>query len=316
MVRALMTMTLIGCTGTEPTGTSTTTVPEPDPYVTDTFPQTLITPVDVVWVVDPGWDEGLQALDDALMDEAFTLYLLADPSWRLGILDASAGGTDFGMVAAVLETWPRLNPFAALPPKGRLEPRYREAVYTAFDLRVAEGENEDFLRSDAHLYLVYFGVQEDATSDKDLTLEAYESWLADLRPSDSKRISIITDSGAVPYWEQQLYGDGNLFPVGSFRDAILATFLDSMGQRKTFTLTLPVLEPPTVATVIFRNQRTDYAIDRDYSYDPLTNAITFFEVLPPPESTVEVRYIPSVQVETGTVGTPTGTTNTGTATSP
>lgn len=306
MVRALTLIALVGCAG-QGTDTQTETTPVPDPYFTDTFPQTLITPIDVVWVVDPGWDEALQALDDVLMDEAFHLYLMADPSWRLGLLDASETGTKFGMLQAILETWPRTNPINSIHGDARIAPRYREALYTAFNLRVAEGDNEDFLRSDANLYVVYMGARPDASSDENITLDAFESWFADLRPSDTKRLSILTDPAGAPYWEPQVYGDGALFVAGSFRDQILEVFLHSMGQRVTFELTRQAVEAPLVATVTYREQRVDYAIDRDFTYDAVTNSITFLGFIPPPDSSVEVRYIPEGGVTTSTATDPSTT---------
>lgn len=299
MVRALIiSLAVAACNGGPVTETTDTTQTTPDPQVTDTFPQTLITPVDVLWVVDSGWAEAQEALNNDLIDDAMHLYLLADPSWRVGVLDAGAEGPEFGVIRGVTETWPRTNPLSVLPDDARGSARYREAVYTAFETLGSEGANAEFLRSDAHLYIVYMGARQDSSDDVTLPIEYFESWLTDLPPSDSKRISILTDTGSAPYWEPQVFGGGNMFVAGSFRDAVLAMFLDSMGQRVTFTLTQPALEAPTVATVIYREQRTDYAIDLDYTYDPVTNSITFTSVVPPPDSTIEVTYIPASGVGT------------------
>ncbi len=288
MKRLFILSALVACKGDDPADTGVAPDSGPVDFV-DVIRQELITPVDILWVIDSSWADGKTELQDQeLMNSTFETLLLADPSWRMGILDSAASNLSFGLIRDKFETWP--YPAGAFDlPNSSNPPKTRDAIYTALDLRLEQPQNKEFIRSNAHLYVLVF-TDEDDDASEEITENAFQEWLRDFQPSNSKRLSVITVSDKRDYWAEQTVG-GIVYTVGTnFEKAIDTMFLDAMGQRTTFPLSYVPVEPPAVVTVVYREHGTDYTIDLDYQYDAEANTISFDKVVPPPGAEIRVAY--------------------------
>jgi hypothetical protein len=318
MLRVLTLGLLASCTNGNDDGTGHTGDTEPEVVeVTDSWTQTLTSPVDILWVVDSGWTEALDTIDRDMLDKVFELLLIADPSWKMGIIESTNQGADFGVIDKQWSTWPGPDPFEAKTPEG--PPRIRESIHMALELRRDHPQTEEFIRSDAHLYVVVLSNSVDESTEPTgtetgpttaISQAAFDQWFADYTPSESKRLSVITDGAARNYWEDRLMGGGILVEIGAFRSAMETIVLDAINQRTTFTLTQVPAEPPELVTVTWREQVSEYAQGKDFTYDPVTNTIEFTKVIPPRDSIIAVTYLPA---EPGAAPDPT-TTASGTTT--
>lgn len=263
--------------------------------VTDEIPQTLTTPVDILVVLDGSWDglfNGLELNDNAALDNGFQALLLADPNWRIGILDSTTSGQAFGIIRLKFETFPYPSAaFRAPNPSG--PPESRQAVYTALQLRGELAANADFIRPDAHLYVMVLTDNEDASDDDAdaVTRPAFKSWFDDFTPSKSKRLGVYTTAAHADYWKERTLGGGTVFSGTSWLKGMETMFLDAIGQKKEFPLKYTPREVPETVQVLYRDHTTDYVIDDDYTYDAETNAITFLTEVPPVKSSVLITYV-------------------------
>lgn len=296
-------LTVLGaCSGNDvPDDTGDPPAPAGPVEYTDVFAQELITPVDILWVIDGGWVSGIQALDDDLLDDTFETLLLADPSWKMGVLDSAARGPAFGTLLGSFETWPP-PPFIFDLDQPDDSSRPRDAIYNALDLRLEATQNKDFIRSNAHLYIMVYTDRADASDE--IEEDEFQQWLTDFQPSDSKRMSVITVADQQDYWADQAQG-GIVYDVGSFEKAINTVYRDAIGQRTTFTLSYAPIEPPVLASIVFREHATEYLLDIDYEYDPTAHTISFLKAVPPPDSEVHVTYETADEVVTLTTPTTT-----------
>jgi hypothetical protein len=294
-------------------GTPTDTAPtDPGPVeVTDLLPQTVHDPVEILFVLDPGWEEGLLELTQQVLDNGFETLLLADPAWRVAMLDATASGNSFGLLGPKFETWPfPTNVFQVPGASGT--PKVREAIYTALELRKEQESNVGFLRAESDLYILVFTNREDATDNIDdgITKRAFEDWLDGFEGSNSVRIGALTTSQREDYWKERAYGGGEVFVGASIRRGLEVLLRDAIGQKTVFTLNYTPTEIPAVIDVIYRDHRTEYLVEQDYLYDPETRQISFIDVVPRVDSVVRVIYETEDEVvDTEAMGTETEATS-------
>ncbi|MEQ1501963.1 MAG: hypothetical protein ABMB14_07015 [Myxococcota bacterium] len=280
--------------GPQPTDTGPTAF-------TDRIPQELNSPIDIVWVLDNSWNDGMDAFDDPTLESTFELLLLADPDWRMGILDATATGSQFGMLRDKFETWPIPSTAFQLPNTSG-QPRMREALYTALELRRDVSQNQDFVRSDSDLYVIMYSNHEDASDDDTITRADFDTWLAAYEPSNREALGAVTTTETADYWRDRTLGGGTVVTAGSFKKALESIVYAAMGQKSTFTLTHTPTEPPALAWIEYRDHHDEYVLDVDYTYDAAANAITFTEIVPRADSDVVVTY----QTEDDVTPDPTG----------
>jgi len=301
MLRALtLAVVLIGCNGgkSDHTGDTGPATPPGPAEITDSYTQTITSPVDMLWVIDRNWSDGLAALDEDLLDYEFQLLLLADPSWKMGMLDSTTENQNDGIIYPQFSTWPNQNPIGTKPPQG--PSKVREAIHLALELRKDNHLNQDFIRPGAGLYVIVFTDAEDASQDpppgtgvtSQISQKDFNTWFEGYTPSATKRLSVITTTDAKKYWSKHLEGGGILYEVGSFRKAVQTLFLDAIGQKTVFQLSQVPADPPETVTVTYRNHDTDYALGDDYSYDPVTNTISFDKLIPPPDAIISITYLP------------------------
>jgi hypothetical protein len=278
---------LLGCNGDDTTTPPEHSTPIEDTgpeLVTDLFAQDMITPVDILWVLDRDFDL-VGNLPDAI-DPMWEVLLLADPSWQMGVLDASAGGNRYALLTKVWGSWP--------PPNGAFTvgtpaeaARFDETVYSALALRSNAPENKEFRRSGASLYTVYVTEAEDASDREVVSVRDFADWYASL--SSTARIGVITSSDGRNYWRDRTVG-ASIFEVGSEKAAVRGAILEAIGLEVTFELTNTPSEPPREVEVIYRDHATIYELDQDYTWSAPDNTISFKRVIPPPDSTVRVIY--------------------------
>lgn len=279
-------LVLAACGGdSEPTDTGDTVDSGPRAY-TDVFEQTLLSPVDILWVIDSSWQKGTDDLTSELLNNSFETLLLADPSWRIGVLDSAARGSSFGLIRGTFETFPYPPAVFNLPDPAE-DSKPRDAIYTALDLRLEQPQNKEFLRSDAHLYVLVYTDKEDASTEIDK--DTFDQWLRDLQPSNSKRLSALTTPERSGYWADRTV-DGQVVEAGALRPAIERAFREAMGQRISFTLTYAPLEPPQTVSVIIREHAKEYVAETDFTYDADARTLTFDELVPPPGAQIVVEY--------------------------
>lgn len=290
-------LALVACGNDDDTATDTDTdtqepVDTDSPLVEDVFPQDLITPVDILWLVDPGWEEGMANLEEAI-DEGYETLLLADPDWRFGLLDATIDPqtSQFGLIGSKYETWPPpSSAFDFGAPDG--PPRVRDTLYAALELRRDHEQNVEFLRSDAHLYVLVYTDREDASADAELTRPEWRTWFEALQPSDSKRLGALVHDDVRGYWDNQLVGDATVYTAnkpGDFRKGVPAMLREAMGQRTEFTLTHLPTAPIAEVKVVYREHQQIFE-EGEYSFSTSTNAIVFEDFVPPVGSEVHVSY--------------------------
>jgi hypothetical protein len=289
VTRLFLFISLVGCNGDKDetqTGETGDTGPE---TITDRFMQELVTPLDILWVLDSGWGGGMDALQDPeVIQSLHETVLTADPSWRMGVIGANASGGAFGMIGTKWDTFPPPSNAFAAPPSSS-SPRVRDAVYTALELRKEQQSNAEFLRADGHLYVIVVTDDEDASDD--LPQSDFEQWFESFEGPTTRRLGAITTSDRKDYWEGKAQ-DGEVFDVGSFRQAFDNILRDAMGQRTSFTLSHTPSEPPATITMVYRENETELTLNEDYSYDPDSRRLTLEELIPPPESELVVTYEP------------------------
>ncbi len=306
-----MALLLAACSGDdEPTptptaDTATTTAPQ---LVQDVFIQTIVTPLDILWVVDGTWTDGLTALDEALDDGMETL-LLADPNWRMGVLAADTSSNQTrGVIRSVFESWPlppTQDPFSV---SSAGPPRVREAIWTAFEERLEK--NEEFLRPEADLYVLVYTDREDQTVDDVISELDFVEWFEALELSQDKRIGVLTTSDTGPAWRQITNTTGGtVFEAGGFKRGLETLLLDAMRQEKEFRLSRIPAAPPEEVIVVVRERGTVYEIDDDYTYLPDSNKIAFDRYVPPPGAQIRIEYYEYVEGQEPTE--PTEPTTTG-----
>ena len=301
-----LTALLAACEGDADSGDDTDAGDDTDtdlPWITDSIAQTTLERVDIVWLVDPEWDEGVDALEE-VVTAGTEVLLVADTDWKQATVNVTGGSEskDWGKFHAVWSSYPDPpNAFDVLPPGQPLtDARHRDALYTALELKATIPQNEDFIRSDAHLYVIVLGDRVDMSTDLPISYADFLTWLDGLT-SDSKRLGAIV--GIDPVLEyfttmsDDIRGGGFLYQVGSFTQAIQGQMRTAIQQRDAFPLSEIPSEPPRSVTVDVRNEETTYQIDVDYLYDAENNAIVFHEYVPPVGAHVIVRYLP-VGVET------------------
>ncbi|MEZ4235859.1 MAG: hypothetical protein R3F59_06790 [Myxococcota bacterium] len=302
----------LGCNGDKDTTTGDTAPTDTGPTeVVDLLPQTVVEAVDILFVLDATWADGLAALDENVLDHGFETLLLADPNWRVAMIDPAAAGNSFGVLGPKFETWPfPQDPFGLPTHAG--ESKVRQAIYTALELRKELEQNSTFLRGDSDLYVIVFTDGKDATDDVSdgISQRDFAQWLQALKPDNQVRLGAITTPERAEYWGNHTVGDGLVFEVGSFRRALEEQFREAIDQKVTFQLNYTPTEPPATADVIYRNHRTVYELEQDYTYDDLTNTITFIDVVPRVESVVRVIY----ETEDAVSGGETTTTSSSTTT--
>jgi len=318
-------LALIALAACQNGGNDDTTAEDSDtdlPWITDSIAQTTLERVDIVWLVDPEWDEGVDALAD-VATAGTEILLLADTDWKQATVNVTGGteSKEFGVFHAVWSSYPGpANAFNVLQPgKPLTDARHRDALYSALEVLGTIPQNEGFLRSDAHLYVIVLGDRVDMSTDDPISYDDFLTWLAAL-PSDSKRLGAIV--GIDPVLEyfttmsEDIGGGGYLYQVGSFTQAVQGQMRTAIQQRDAFPLSEIPSEPPRTVTVDVRNEETVYHLDDDYLYDSDTNAIVFHEYVPPVGAHVIVRYLPvgvetpappTTATETGDSGGDTGT---------
>jgi hypothetical protein len=294
---------LVACSGDDTT--TPTTEPTTDDtgleLVEDVFLQELITPVDILWVVDPGWDDGMEAFAEAI-ENGYETLLVTDASWRFGVLDASTDPTSqgFGLIGAKFETYP--------PPANAFElgtadgpPHVRDVVYAALQQRLEHQANVEFLRPEAHLYVLAFTDEEDASADVAVkSSAAWHAWFEALQPSESKRLGAITEQEVANYWNTHAVG-ASVFQAGSFRAGIPAQLRDAIGQRIEFTLSQVPSGPLAKVSVVYR-EREEIFVEPAFTFSNTRNSISFTDYVPPPDSEIRVSYPAVPAAETATTG--------------
>lgn len=278
-------------------GTTTTTTDTGPDYVSDLFEQTQVSPVDVLWVLD-GHSEVTKDLT-ALVDPMWEVMLLADPDWKMGVLDATVTNNNFALLSAKWFTWPPpANAFRVST--GSADPRLRQVVYSAFELRGQTPQNKDFLRSGSHLYVLYVTDRADASDNEVVNERDYVQWLED--NVTDPRVGVITDSDHRRDYEDLVLGGGSVFLDRDPAAAVRGALLEAIGLETSFTLTREPLDPPDSVEVIYRNHADVYTLDRDYTWDRPSRTLTFKRVIPPPGSVVRVTYVEEAPATTTSSG--------------
>lgn len=284
----VLALALAACTNNNDSTVPTADTSE-DLSVEDVFVQTLVDPIDILWVLDPTWPDGINALTDAL-EIGYTTLLLSDPAWRIGVMSSDAGTQqNRGAIRGVHETWPAqpdaYNVSGGGPSKVRL------GIKTAFDDRWAR--NQEFLRPEGDLYVIVATNKPDQTTDNDLTNEAFLTWLRDLEHTQSVRIGAITVSAPNVYdhWEALANETGGaVFDVGSFDRGVETLILDAIGQKREFVLTQVPAAPPEEVTVVYRERPTIYTLNEGFEYIASTNSIRFLGEVPRVEAQIRIAY--------------------------
>lgn len=263
--------------------------------ITDSFVQSLSSPVDILWAVDGGWGEGLDALQDVeILKDTLEIMLVSGTDWRMGVTSTNTTGGLFGIIGTKWDTYPPPSNAFALPPSST-PPRIRDSIYTALELRKESPQNVDFVRADAHLYVVAF--TDDQDTSEEVSEGDFEEWFDGFTPSASKRMGAITSGDSRDYWEDKAIG-GTVADVGSFRKALESILRDAMNQRTEFTLSRIPVDPPEEITLVHREREETLEIEDDYLYDEDTQTISLLEIIPEDKDEIIVVY-ESEKVEGG-----------------
>ena len=299
----ILALALFSCNGDDEPGTTPTAdTGTVDLSVEDVFIQTLYDPIDILYVLDPTWQEGLTNTLDAL-EKGYEALLLADPDWRIGVLSSDTSANQYrGIIKGIHETWPPQEDAFLVAGPG--PSNVREAIYTAFDERYER--NAKFLREDGDLYIIVVTNKPDQTPANIISQDDFIDWLAALEHTRTVRIGALTISSpnVVNFWEDlSEQTGGTTFDVGSFRRAVETLTLDAIGQTSVFQLSAIPAEPPQEVTVVYREHPEVYAIDEGFEYIAATNTIEFIDVLPQPGAQIRVSY---ERIDLGTTPTTPG----------
>jgi len=293
-------LALVGCAGdgndTVPTGDPGVTVTAPeDPRVEDTFIQEINDPVDVLWVVDGHWTNGVTQVSTVLA-EAMDVLLIADPDWRMGVLSADVSNAESrGKIQGVFETWPPpngiLNVASSLAPA-----RVRDAVYSALTENLER--NGDFVRADANLYILAMSDMVDSSGDEIIAPTDWATWFQTVDVTSSTRMGVLTTPSSAPSWSVVTSTTGGqVFQPSTdaeFRTAVRNLLYDALGQQREFLLTREPADPPSFIEVVIREHATYFFLNIDFTYDDLRNSVEFVEYVPPPGAEIRIPYNRSV----------------------
>lgn len=304
-------LVVIGCSGTDGSTHSTPPVPTGDTgpqtsTITDLFQQQLVKEVDILWVIDTGWGTGLDALDPAL-DRIDQTLLLNDVDWRMGVLDSTEGGPEWGLIGAKWDTWPSPSNAFRFGPTGPGS-RVRQTLYVALEAKKNEPQNDGFLRSSAELYTLVVTDGVDESSTEEVTDAQWNKWYTTLEPSASTRMGVVTVLDQESYWEGLAVNAS--VRSGAGLDKILdEMILEAIHLKTSFQLTRTPTRPPRKVEVIYRDHATVYHLNRDYEYDDATRTIAFRTIRPPDTSLIRVTYDvdPTATVPTSDTGSSTST---------
>jgi hypothetical protein len=285
-----LSVSLVACNGDDDTTPTTPTDDTGAELTHDVIVQELVSPIDILWVVDPGWNEGMDGLEEAL-ESGYETLLLADPSWRFGALDATVdpASNQFGVITSKFETWPPpANAFNFGTADG--PPHVRDVIYAALELRREQQANAEFIRSDAHLYVLVYTNKEDQSEDEAVkSRAAWRDWFAGYQPSDSARLGGVVDGDVTNYWREQIVGDATIFTAGSLRSGVPTQLREAMGQKTEFVLSQVPTAPLTKVSVVYR-EREEIFEEPAFTFSNSRNSVTFTEYVPPPDSEVHVIY--------------------------
>ena len=87
----VLALALVACSGDsdETTMSADTGTPPTSAEVEDVFVQTLLSPVDVLWVFDTNWTDGYESIVATRQDTIYETLLLHDPEWQMGFMSAN-----------------------------------------------------------------------------------------------------------------------------------------------------------------------------------------------------------------------------------
>jgi hypothetical protein len=203
---------------------------------------------------------------------------------------------------------------------GDSEEKGRAAAYTAIEqLSGPGGFNEGFYRDDAALHFVFVSDEDDQSAANPVTRNEFGQWMQTLKESPdlvtAHAIAWLPNTNCPEGFEVgQTYAtyvdwtDGVRFDIcqsdwGPFLDEL---GLQTTGLKREFYLShLPTLDPWTLSVsvealnedgqpVVFEFEEcraSDEAPTCDVQYNPVRNSVSFREFVPPPLSTVQIRYL-------------------------
>ena len=287
MILALL---LVACEGDEPAGDTTDNTPDSVQTVEDVYLQDTVDPLDMLWLLDPGFPAGFEALE-AVRDTGYETLLLADTNWKMAFTTTDVQNPSHrGLIRGEHQSVFPSNDIW-LPPRGTGPNRPFDALLAMFGERF--DDNEEFFREDSNVYIMIM------TNTRDRSEASVEDVLDVLATQIQDELSLTIRVSAIvagsedvqAFWQRSTQElGGETYVVGSWERAIQETYLYGVGQQREFVLTQTPVAAPRDVTVTFRERTTPMVLDEDYEYLATRNVIRFRNEVPEVGATVRISY--------------------------
>lgn len=267
------------------------TASTPPARVEDRFHVTAPAEADVLLVVDTA--AGTEDLRTAFASELPALVdamLGAGGSYRLGVVSADPGDPTLREVAG--EAWAEIPTggadlgalLAGAGPAGRASPTLAIVAATT------EAGNAPFFRAGADLHAVVVGSGSDDATAAELPPEGFDAWLQAGHPG--ARLHCVVPAGADPACSDRAAASGGRVVEPGGLDALGVAIVD---LPVSFALTRWPVEDTLAVTVTDDEAGVELAFDADvdWTWDPVTNVVTFLAYVPSAGAEVHVGYEPA-----------------------
>jgi hypothetical protein len=183
---------------------------------------------------------------------------------------------------------------ATLGVTGRYPERGLGATYLALEVK-RDTMNAGFYRDDASIVTIIISDEPDYTLAGTITQPEYVQWYQGLKEEmDMRSFSAIIDTRRGSRYEQTAEQIGGI--VWDLNDGNWPQVLERLGlqaagfKREYFLSQLPVEDTIEVSVETLDGAIRDFAVDVDWTYDPVRNSITFLEFIPDELSKVRIHY--------------------------
>lgn len=291
-----------GCSSETPglgTGMSANGSDSGSPFVVDAVEQKSVSPVDLLWVLDPGWTE----LFNPGSEEGNTLFLTmfnasmdfvlsASPDWSVGVLSADIDAGNMGRLRVTTSNFP-LPDGATSFPEVVGPPHIRDALYSAFEARPDADKQLDFIRANSAFRVIVVTDALDFSGDDLLPAIDFPNWFNTVGNSATNALSVVTTDNVSSFWESVTDDlGGETYVLRDLVETGQALTADALGIQSNFPLSqMPELPLEEVA-YIDRDIATPLQPGVDFVYREASNDVRITSFVPAPGSTVRVTYLP------------------------
>lgn len=293
----LATAATVGCAGDDtPTdsGMPVDVPPETSPelQVVEEFTQTQFDVVNILWVIDPGWQTAIgNHFTPGPLDEFYDLLLINNVQWQMAIMTPLTDPELLrGELRNIHDTLPAPinSPYIVL---GTGPTNFRAAVEWTLTERLEDFP--DFYFGNGHLSIIAFADTADQTPPSFIGRQAFIDFILKQDVTGTASISAVTVGEAAirDSWREYATPTGGVVSTSNNASLNMERMaLASMGLTKSWTLQeVPATAPQTIVQTYRGNQRL-LEIGKDFTFDFNSNSFEIIGDAPFTGTTFTVTY--------------------------